>query len=201
MEGVSVSSRRKGWLPFAALVAAAALGIGMGAALWDPVDPSGGALGRMLDRPRTTSCPDAVENAYDDFVAACRSRDASRMWTGFSPRLRSEIDARAQEAVASLSRERLAADFGFEGHVGGFDGTAYLNGLLRRGDATSPCQDVDLWRRVDLGLDGDAWIVVVERPGGGRQGMRFTAATPSDRWWLDDLSRVHEPLDGASAAS
>jgi len=182
-------------------VASAVLGIGIGALLWDPVDPSAGALGRMLDPPRA-SCPAGVENAYDEFVRACRSRDASQMWVGFSPRLKEEIDARARETATALSSARLVAEYGFAGHVGGFDGTAYLAGLLRRDDATSPCQDVDLWRRVDHGPEGDAWILVVERPGGGRQGLRFTPAdTTMERWWMDDLSRVHERKEPAAAPS
>lgn len=175
------------------IFASAAFGLGLGAwACKDPTpDPSGGAIERLLSATRRPAAPRLVEDAFDRFTAACRERDGQRLWTTFSPRLQAEVDAKAREIAATLRAEDLAEQYGTRDHVGGFDGTAYLEGAVRRQDASNPCQHVDLWRRIDTGPQGEDWIIVIEHPDGGRQGIRL--AQRAETWAVDDLSRVFAP--------
>lgn len=175
------------------IFASAAFGLALGAwACKDPApDPSGGAIERLLSATRRPAAPMPVEDTFDRFLTACRERDAQRLWTTFSVRLQTDVDAKARDVAATLHADALAEYYGTRDHVGGFDGTAYLEGVLRRGDASSPCQDVDLWRRIDTGPKGEDWIIVIERPDGGRQGIRFTRR--GETWSIDDLSRVFAP--------
>jgi hypothetical protein len=157
------------------------------------VDPSGGAIERAFgDAPRD-AVPGGVDASYDAFVGACGRLDASAAWSTMTHSLQSRIDAEARDQATLLPPDALRARFGYEGHEAGFDGTAYLQGLLRAGAPGSPCPGADLWRRVDAGPDGDTFIVVAERPDGLRQAVRFAA--DDNAWRVDAIS---SPLDPRS---
>ena len=173
------------------------------------VDPSGGAIDRAFGgtpRDAVQRRPDVVLRAheagdavagraeilgetYDAFVAACADHDASTAWTTMSRDLQARIDEEAREQAATAE---LGEQFGYRGHRAGFDGTAYLQALLRAGAPASPCPDADFWRRVDAGPDGDTFIVVSERPDGLRQAVRFVASE-GDAWRVDAISSPRDP--------
>jgi hypothetical protein len=153
------------------------------------VDPSGGAIDRAFGETPRDAVPPGVDATYDAFVAACADLDASGAWTTMSRDLRTRIDTEAREQAATAGlRER----FGYRGHEAGFDGTAYLQALMRAGAPDSPCPEAALWRRVDAGPDGDTFVVVSERPDGLRQGVRFVAAD-ADAWLVDAISSPRDP--------
>lgn len=170
------------------IVASAGLGLAIGALTCDSVDPTHGALERRLAPELRPALPDAAAEAYERFVDACRQRDALAVWQAFSPDLRRDVDRNAQEVAATASATRLADEYGYSGHVAGFDGTAYLQGVIAAGGETSPCEHADLWRRVQAGPDGDAWIIVVERATRETQGIRLV--DDGGTWRVGDLSRV-----------
>jgi hypothetical protein len=153
------------------------------------VDPSGGAIDRAFGGAPRDAVPPGVDETYDAFVAACADHDASTAWTTMSRDLQERIDEEAREQATTAGlRER----FGYRGHEAGFDGTAYLQALLRAGAPGSPCPDADFWRRVDAGPDGDTFIVVSERPDGLRQAVRFVASE-GEAWRVDAISSPRDP--------
>lgn len=159
------------------------------------VDPSGGAIDRAFGGTPRDAVPREVDERYDAFVRACAELDASAAWATMTRGLQSRVDAEARAHAAALPSESLRARFGYEGHEAGFDGTAYLHGLLVQGASGSPCPDADLWRRVDAGADGDAFIVVSERPDGLRQALRFVQ--DDGQWRVDAISSAVDPRSQA----
>lgn len=155
------------------------------------VDPSNGAIDRAFGAAPHTEIPEGVDTMHDAFVRACAARDASRAWTTMTRGLQGRIDDEAREHAAALPRTALRTRFGYEGHAAGFDGTAYLQGLLRTGGPKSPCPDAELWRRVDAGPDGDTFIVVSERADGLRQAVRFVE--DGGAWHVDAISSAIDP--------
>jgi hypothetical protein len=155
------------------------------------VDPSGGAIDRAFGGEPRPSVPAGVDEMYDAFVGACARRDASAAWSTMTRDLQVRIDHEARDHAAALPLAALRARFGYEGHQAGFDGTAYLQGLLRAGAPGSPCPNADLWRRIDAGPDGDTFIVVAERPDGLRQAVRFTE--DADAWRVTAISSPVDP--------
>jgi len=154
-------------------------------------DGSDGALGRLLDRGAPPAFPDGLDRVFDGFVEGCKRRDASGIWSTFTPRLRAELDARAEETLQATAVDVLRQRYAYEGHPAGFDGSAYLAGLLHAGGERDPCHDADLWRRIDVGPEArdrndTAWVFVVEHPSGARQAFRFVEAEGA--WWIDQLS-------------
>ena len=159
------------------------------------VDPSGGAIDRAFGGTPRDAVPADVDERYDAFVRACAELDASRAWAAMTRALQSRVDAEARAHAAALPAETLRARFGYVGHEAGFDGTAYLHGLLVHGAPDSPCPDADLWRRVDAGADGEAFIVVAERPDGLRQALRFVE--DDHAWRVDAISSAVDPRSQA----
>jgi hypothetical protein len=158
------------------------------------VDPSGGAIDRAFGGKPRDAVPAGVDTTYDAFVAACASRDASTVWTTMTLPMQTRIDQEARDEADELDASALRERFGYEGHRAGFDGTAYLRGLLSAAAPRNPCPDADLWRRVDAGPDGATFIVVAERPDGQRQGLRFALADGA--WRLDAISNPVDPRSG-----
>jgi len=124
---------------------------------------------------------------YEQFVAACKAKDAESLWLLLGTRLRSQISSLATD-MQQLGAEDLAEAYGFQGKVEDFDGKAYLAGIMKRDQkGSNVCYGAKGWKVTESGRQGELFVVAIKRPDELVQGVKLHKR--SDRWVIFDITK------------
>jgi hypothetical protein len=146
-----------------------------------PVAISGVVLLSCAAKDARRGAPSAAQ-AHQAAVAACRAADHERLWDLSSDRLRRSLELRAADKRA-FSAEGLRLLYGYRGEPAGFDGKAYLKGVIQSQAAENPCLEAGRWQTTGESTRKRHRVFHVERP--DRWRLELWYIEKSGRFLLD----------------